>query len=305
MSVSPTPVVTKSTNENPSENPMRFVEKPSSKDVVEMLGPQGLATIGGLLSAWRERNSMLPIGEAMSFVDWVANRDELNLTHKRMDLEIKNLMAQLERQSNAQKSFVGKLMGDMTKKVETLANEIESLRTERGNPQEKAEEQIETDEEVNQALKNPKSQEEFDTLRETLYKFNKTNYKRRKEGKEVLRWGESKRFSSISSEESFVAWLKTVHASTCSLSVDTIDDFKVCVFRGELVTLSKDYEGGIGIEAFWVPDSKYDTVCKRSTAYKSAQHRENDPRHGYQLNGVKWTPKASKKSSKKRKLINK
>ena len=302
---SASPAVTQRTNENSSAR-ISVVKQVSSDEVVKMLGPQGLVRMGGLINAWRARNAKLPQKDKIAFVDWVADRDELDRLNKRVDEEVTNLQAQvqvlqgqLEVQSNALKSFAGKLVGDVAQKQGGLAERIALLEKAR-------DELVETDEEVTEALKEPKSQKEFDGIRETLYKFNKANNRRQKEGKQVLKWGESELYSTISSEESLVAWLKTVHASTCGLSVDTINDFKVCVFRGQLVTLSKDYEGGIGIEAFWMPDTKYDTGCKQSTSYKSAEHRKNDPRHGYQLDGVKWTPKprkvSKKKTTKKRKL---
>lgn len=298
------PVVTPINNENTPKNHASVVKLTTSRELLRMLGPQALSRLGGLFSAWNARNANLPQEEKLSFTDWVADRDDLTKLNKRLDEEVECLEAHLEMQSNAHKSFVGKLVGDMAQKHQNLVAELESLTKKvallegaRGDREE-----AETDEEANVTLKKPRSQEEFNAVRMILYKFNKANFKRQSEGKEVLKWGESEEFSMINTEDSLVAWLKTVHASTCSLGADTIEHFKVCVFRGKLVTLSKDYEDGVGVEALWMPDSKYDDVCKQSTRYKSKAHRQNDPRHGYELNGVKWTPKAYKKSSKKRKL---
>lgn len=305
------PIVAQRNNDEntPRNNPTSAVKLITSREVVRMLGAPALSGLGGLFKAWQARNARLPPDQRMSFTDWVANRDDLTRLSNKVDAEVKNLENQLQVQSNAHKSFVGKLVRDMAQKHENLLAEMESL-TERvrkfEGAREEAGEEDETDEEANVTLKKPRSQEEFNAIRVVLYRFNKANNKRHKEGKEVLKWGESELFSTISSEESLVAWFKSVHASTCGLGPDTIEHFKVCVFRGKLVTLSKDYEDGIGIEAFWMPDSKYDEVCKQAPAYKSKDHRKNDPRHGYQLNGVKWTPKAPKapkKSSKKRKLV--
>lgn len=297
------PVVTQRNNENPPKTSTNAVKLTTTRELLRMLGPQALSRLGGLFSAWHARNEKLPQPERLSFTDWVADRDDLAKLNKRLDEEVEHLLSQLQVQSHAHKSFVGKLVGDMAQKHDLLVAEIKSL-TKRLGKFDRAQEEDETDEEANATLEKPRSQEEFNALRSMLYAFNKANFKRHKEGREVLKWGESEQFSTISNEESLVAWFKTVHASTCSLGPDTIDHFKVCVFRGKLVTLSKDYEDGVGIEAFWMPDSKYDEVCKQSTCYKSKDHRKNDPRHGYQLNGVKWAPKAPKKSSKKRKLAN-
>ena len=293
------PVVTQTSNENTPKNTASAVKLTTARELLRMLGPQALSRLGGLFSAWSARNANVPQSEKLSFTDWVANRDDLNKLNDRVDQEVECLESNLANQSMEHKSFVGKLVGDMAQKHEDLLAEIKRLEVKVALLEEA---QNKGDEAATVTLKKPRSQEEFNAVRTILYKFNKANFKREKEGKEVLKWGESEKFSMINTEDSLRAWLKTVHAVTCSLSPDTIEHFKVCVFRGKLVTLSKDYEDGVGVEALWMPDSKYDDVCKQSTRYKSKAHRENDPRHGYELNGVKWTPKAPKKSCKKRKL---
>jgi len=237
------------------------------RKILSLLKPQIM--LGTLFVDWNERNKTQ--NNKLSFPDWVANRDELDQLNARVTKEVLNLQAQIENIS--------------TKLDEVLRRD----------------EDTETDEEF---LKKPRSQAEFDAIRSTIYEFNKKNYKLGVRGKKVATWGEHQEFFDIECKKSFVAWLESEHAKELSLGPSTIDRFEVCVVRGKLVTLSKDYKGGIGLEALWIPDNKYDeAVCTQSTRYRSAAHKKNDPRLGYEFNGVKWTYPATNKKKRKRPTV--
>lgn len=53
--------------------------------------------------------------------------------------------------------------------------------------------------------------------------------------------------------------------------------------------------------ATWGEHQEFFTGNTPSTRYRSAAHKKNDPRLGYEFNGVKWTCPATKAKKKKRK----
>lgn len=210
----------------------------------------------------------------------------------------------------AQGLFKGKVyVGDITKEYHEellkIKKEVAILKKYKENQEEtiaKANEEY-WGKEYPGELKEPVTEEEFLRVRRMVELINK-NLKRPKNVGQV--WGPNGEFSNINSTESFDTWFESDHCK--KFKIDPIDltglltDFEVFVFEGDLVTLSKDFEGGVGVESLWSDQ------ISRSTGYKSVEHELNDPRRRYKFEGKRWDgctkrkkAKHSSKSSKKRK----
>lgn len=169
------------------------------------------------------------------------------------------------------------LANDFDAKLMRLSTEVGALRK---RVLDLEQENAETDRD--ETLKTPKTFDELSALNKVIQMVN-TKVARHK-----TTWGDNNEFSTIKDEESLVAWLKS--GNEYKLTPALLDDFEVCVFDSQLVTLSKDYRGGIGFEALFVPMEDFVKSVQKSSKYKSAQHRRNDPRKGYQVDGKRWVP---------------
>lgn len=206
--------------------------------------------------------------------------------------------------ATAQGLFKGKVfVGDITKEYHDelmkMKKEVAILKEYMENQEEiiaKAKEEY-WEKKQPGGLKEPVTEEEFLRVRRMVELINK-NLKRPK-------WGPNGEFSNINSVESFNTWFESDHCKKFMIDPIDLTDFEVFVFEGDLVTLSKDFEGGVGVESLWSDQ------ISRSTGYKSVEHELNDPRRGYKFEGKRWdgctkrkktskSPK-SRKSSKKRK----
>lgn len=254
---------------------------------------------------WRRRNQSVPKSQELSFEEYVVNRDVFAKLEQRLDLvvtenarlkedleglrlEVKNCASEMVQMRLGQ----GILCKELTHRVDEMRAEIDAVRMTDDNTNDKA------NDEAKETLKEPRTQEAFDAVRLALYTFNKRNVKRKQRGAEPKTWGRDGEYDLISNRESLEAWLDSKHAKDFKLDRDVIDHFNVCVVNGELVTISKEFKGGVGIEAFWVPQNKYDSVCQRSSTYEETESVLRDPRHGYMLNRVKWVPSAGQQKRK-------
>lgn len=244
-----------------------------------------------LFDQWKERNSSVAISQHLDFAKYVANTDDFTKFGSRFDTEVKNILTQNKTQQQeiaaltlAAKKSAGerdKLRRDQAIMCQEWKSNLNSLRAELGVRG------VKRSSEDSEDLKEPMSQGAFDAVRQTLFKFNKRNYRRSKKG-EAVTWGEDGQYDIICNRKSLEAWLDSEHALKLGLNSDVITNFNVCVFRGELATLDREFEGGVGIEALWWPDDAYDTRYKPSRG--DCNSSLADPRHGYTMNGVKWVP---------------
>lgn len=168
------------------------------------------------------------------------------------------------------------LANDFDAKLTSLNSEVDALRKRVVDLEENAE----TDRD--ETFKTPKTFDELAALNKVIQMVNM------KVARHKTTWGDNNEFSTIKDEESLVAWLKS--GNEYKLTPALLDDFEVCVFDSQLVTLSKDYRGGIGFEALFVPMRKFVESVQKSNKYKSAEHRRNDPRKGYHVDGKRWVP---------------
>ena len=268
--------------------------------VVEM--PPWLKSV---YTKWQERNNDPNITPKLPFSSFMATRDDLMKQGSRVDQEVKNILQDLMKLGSRVDQEVKNILQDNqrlrnemvkmrlehAKVILTLKTDFQSA-TEALSETMKREMDVIRQDQVDvqvEGLKEPRSQEAFDVVRKVLYSFNKRNAKRKKQGKQPLKFGKDLEYSEISDKESLVAWLDSDFARAHGFG-NVIEEFEVCVFRGELATISTEFKGGVGIEAFWVPDDKYDQYLTRSTCYESTKSISKDPRHGYMLNGVRWVP---------------
>ena len=224
-----------------------------------------------LYNQWTERNQRLPLNQGVPFTDYLATTDDL----LKLQGEIKKLSAKHEEDMVNMRLHQARVTNELR---EMFESELASMRKELLGKV--------------AVLKEPRSQAAFDAVRLLLYTFNKRNYKRKKgKGGQILKWGKNNEYDIICNRESLEAWFDSQYAKDLDLNKEVIEDFSVCVVRGELRTISKEFKGGVGIEAFWVPDNKYDEAgFKESSSYESTEAFLNDPRRGYMLDGVKWVP---------------
>ena len=243
---------------------------------------------------WQDRNMDPEITPKLPFSSFMANRDDLVKLGKRVDQEVKNLL----RENEGLREEMTKMRLEHARIITDLRtvfrSEADAIRVQvqsqvQGQAQGQVQGQVQ-----DQGLKEPRSQEAFDVVRKVLYAFNKRNAKRVRQGQQPFKFGKSEEYSEISDKESLVAWLGSEFASAHRFG-NVIEEFEVCVFRGELATISTEFKGGVGIEAFWIPDDKYDKYLTRSTCYESSESLLKDPRHGYMFKGVKWVPGATNK----------
>lgn len=227
--------------------------------------------LSSLHSSWVRRNEATP-GKGLAFDEYVVNRDDLEKFVRNCDLEMVKMRLGQGTLCNEFNAKIGVLHAE----ISALRQEVEDLRS-------------------TENLKEPRSQKAFDAIRQSLFSFNKRNMKD-KDAKKT--WGKDNEFDLIKDRKSLEAWLTSKHAKKYELDMSVIDHFNVCVVKGELATIGREFEGGVGIEAFWIPQDKYDKVNQRSTCYSSTDAVRRDPRHGYMLNGVKWAPSGGKQKRK-------
>lgn len=202
----------------------------------------------------------------------------------------------------AQGFFKGKIyVGDITKEyrdeLRKVKKEVAILKEYKENQEEIMAKNAEGE------LKEPATEQEFLNVRRMVELINK-NLKRPENVGQV--WGTSGEFSSINSAESLKTWFDSDHRKKFTTQQVRIDlaDFEVFMFEGDLTTLSKDFEGGVGVESLWSDQ------ISRSPGYKSTEHLLNDPRRGYKFEGKRWqgcskrspgsTKKKTKSSAKKK-----
>lgn len=211
--------------------------------------------------------------------------------------------------ATSQGLFKGKVyVGDITKEYH---EELRELKEEVARLKEYKENQEKTMAKANEEymkkkhsgeLKEPVTEEQFLRMRRMVELINNSLTRPKNVGQV---WGPNGEFSNINSVESFETWFESDHCKNLKIQqnispFDLAADFEVFVFQGDLVTLSKDFEGGVGVESFWSDQ------ISRSTGYKSVEHLLNDPRRGYKFEGKRWevckkTTKKRKDSSKKKK----
>lgn len=251
---------------------------------------------------WQERNKDPQISPKLPFSSFMATRDDLVKLGRRVDQEVRNLLHDnqgLREEMTKMRLEHARVITDLRTVFRSEADAIRKVQVQgqvqgQGQFQDQGQVQDQVQGQVQgqaqgQELKEPRSQEAFDVVRKVIYTFNKRNVKRVRQGQKPLKFGANLEYSEISDKESLVAWLDSDFAKAHGFG-NVIEEFEVCVFRGELATISPEFKGGVGIEAFWIPDDKYDTYLTRSTCYESANSLLKDPRHGYMLNGVKWVP---------------
>lgn len=113
----------------------------------------------------------------------------------------------------------------------------------------------------------------------------------------------------ITDLDSLVAFLETQRAKELGVPSDILEIFKVFVLDGKLVTLSDEYDGGVGYPFLWKKKMSW-RVCQSSDGWSSAEAKENDPRLGIDPStgksyvdpetGVAWVCPGSDNSVKKR-----
>ena len=278
----------------------------SSLDLLEKLGPLVLTRLGLLYNRWHDRNSRFSNDEKVTFATWVDNFDRVNTLFQE-NLALRSEIDQIKKDMQEFKQTKNK--EEVLENIPKLDAE-ETLNAEEDIPKLNTEEVLEdipkmdTEEEdlpklntedvsedvPRQALKIPKTEEEFQHVRKTIYAFNKKNYKLLKENKKENKWGEDDCYNRIVNKKSLVAWLKTPFAISRGLGTHILEDFSVCVVDDCLVTTDRDFKGGVGIEAFWIPPSRYASVSSPSNKWKSEEHKDSDPRHEYSFKGLKWVP---------------
>lgn len=145
-------------------------------------------------------------------------------------------------------------------------------------------------------LKEPKSEAQLTALRGLITVFNnKCARVAKKEGVEDIKWGDDNEFSVINSIESATAWFASPHAAKFKLGPQTLRDYEVFVFDGELVTLNRSYKGGTGMELLWTSDEVYRKKFRPSTTYETDFYMATDPRRKYAWKGEKFSPKRKKR----------
>ena len=278
-----------------------------SFEMLEKLGPLVLTRLGLMYNRWHDRNSKFQESERITFPTWVDNFDRVNMIFQE-NSSLKTTVVKLQTDIDELKSDIMEMK--LSIKVQEAQehdyqDEVHDQDHDHDEVNEKelleSMEKMETllmlpeDVNVNVNLKVPKTEEEFDKIRKTIYSFNKKNYKLDKKAKT---WGDG--CSRISNKKSLVSWLESSFGEERGLGVSILEDFSVCVVDDCLVTVDRDFKGGIGIEAFWIPPSRYASVAEASTDWKSDYHKVADPRHEYSFKGSKWVPELSSDQTNKR-----
>ena len=283
-----------------------------SLKMLEKLGPLVLTRLGLTYNRWHDRNSRYKESERITFPVWLDNFDrvnklgEENKTLKRdylrlnasvedMKLELLKLRESLSSDNECENAEVENVENEENgdnEEVDSAPNEEVGVENVENVENVDNEEVDSAQDENDQELKTPRTEEEFKKIRKTIYAFNKKNYKLLKEKKREYKWGPGGCYNRISNKKSLKAWLESSLASEKGLSISILDDFAVCVVDDCLVTLDKDFCGGIGIESLWIPAEKYSSVSSASTGWKSDFHMESDPRHEYYFHGMRWSPKS-------------
>lgn len=152
-------------------------------------------------------------------------------------------------------------------------------------------------------LKEPRTEEQLQTLRGIICKFNERNKSKMKDGRKPKTFGVNGSLTLVRDLKSLHAWFVSDYAKSIGIGTRLIlkvSDFDVCVVDDKLVTISRDYKDGVGPEIFWTRNEEYKRLYTPSTSYKSTECFDDDPRRNYKFKGVRWTPPTGK--GKKRSL---
>jgi len=288
--------------------------KTDSFEMLEKLGPLVLTRLGLMYNRWHDRNSKFQESDKVTFPTWVDNFDRVNAIcqeNSSLKLKVTNLQNEIDEIKNDILDIkFNKVKEEIQEQNQEDVQDKEEVQDQDQNQEQEQDvqdvqdvlermENMETllmqPEDDNVDLKVPKTEEEFNKVRKTIYLFNKKNYKLEKKAKT---WGDG--YNRIVNKKTLVAWLESPFAEERGLGISILEDFSVCVVDDCLVTLDRDFKGGIGVEAFWIPPSRYDSVAEVSTVWKSDSHKDSDPRHGYLFKGSKWVPELDSDQTSKR-----
>lgn len=144
-------------------------------------------------------------------------------------------------------------------------------------------------------------------IKNILYTFNKDNPAAVKNGDAsgVTFKNNQKKITDL---DSLLAFLETKRARELGVPSDILETFKVFVLDGKLVTLSDEFDGGVGYPFLW--KKKMSWRGDNSAGWSSAEAKDNDPRLGMDPStgkkyvdpetGVAWVFPGSDSSTKKR-----
>lgn len=263
-------------------------------DMLRKLGPAFLTHLSGIVKKYVDfdwAGKEQPDLSTISFEDFLVNRYDLVSSDQANAADFKKLLKRISRLEKDCKdggpdantsSYLSKVkdrLGDFEGRLEVL--------------EAKARDAADLEVMVRTGLKIPKSEEAFNRVRSTLYKFNVENMNKGEEEKK--RWGPQDKYDMIYCLDSLTSWLESEYARELDISPYTMQLFEVCIVKGELVTLSSDYLGGIGWRSLFItPDenAKLAQTSKKyrpSANYKTPEHVAKDPRRGYLWKGKMWT----------------
>lgn len=264
-------------------NPAQVAKEVTQRQLDQVLGTPFKLRIGSLYAAWDERNKGVVPDERISFVDFIANRDEIN-----------SIVDWAEKEFLKMRVYHGRLCREFKEELEECKVELVRLASAKPSRKSKSKKDKSTKHEV---LKEPKSEAQLTALRGLIFVFNKRCARYAKqEDLEDIKWGDDNEFSLINSIESATAWFASPHAAKFKLGPQTLRDYEVFVFDGKLATLSRSYKGGIGIDVLWTSDNEvYGAKYQPSTSYETDDHMAADPRRKYEWKGKKWVPDKKRK----------
>lgn len=244
-------------------------------------------------------DKVLPNGDNVpNFKDWFVTLSDL----QKLDVEAKLSQGRL---LHDLKEYLGakydKNMSFLMKKYQALSSKYLQLEGELEGEISKREKTKATS---LASLKTPKTMDRLIALNKVINVVNRGNARRRSQGKKLSKWGPDGRTTSIDGMESLKGWLNSKQAATYGLKPEILEDFRVVVYFEELVTLSKDFEGGIGFEVLWTPFELFNKTLKRAKTWASPDHYRKDPRRAYVFNNKAWSPidLSGSKNKKEKKL---
>lgn len=246
-------------------------DKYTVHDVLNSLGPVGLARIGSVYNRWKAFNEQLEQGDKISFAAWCDSYGRLNELSEALDTE-RTRVTKLEEENDNLRDEIEKLKDSM-QGIRQLVRQLE---------------------EHNTKFKVAPSEQEFEEFRMKMYKFNKKNAQR--PDAEKLRFGQN--LDIVKSLSSLNDFLNSPHAQSMGMRKDAIEYFRVFVKDGSLVTLDRSYKDGVGFGSLWIPSSKYGKPA--SEDWESSDKIRTDPRLEYVDPGTNelWVPTTSMKKRK-------
>lgn len=287
------------------------IEDPETFVMLNRIGATRLSYIGSLVQRWE---SCTTRGLSLTFAERIMNEGFIKDTKSMCNTattDIASMQKKLVEMKTAETSLREELVctkkefAESKKDISRLLVALDEMKQKYGELEQKIAVPI-TETPLISSPASASASPSLSSIKKILFKFNKENPEAVKKGDASgVTFNNQQKITDL---DSLVAFLETQRAKELGVPSDILETFKVFVVEGKLVTLSDEYDGGVGYSFLW--KKKMSLRGATTNGWCSDEAKENDPRLGVDPStgknyvdpetGVTWVHPKSDNSTKKR-----